>query len=568
MIKAVVYCPPNEDMIKELKGFDLNYTYPCMYSGFVEVEKETDSNLFYWFFREENGNRNAPLVLWINGGPGSSSMLGNLLENGPLKLIENKESDSISVHSLKGQAWSAVSNIVFVDQPIGVGFSYGHRNLTRTSQIGEYIVKFIKGFYQKFPDMKGNKFYISGESYGGKYLPAIATSIITFNKNATSSDKIPLNGVLIGNGYTDPITQELTDRQIAISLGYLQFDSLPEMDAVEHRCQTQNGIKTNSSFEYCFNLPDFVTAMNGGMNIYDARYGGSNATMGKDAMTKYLNDPEVVTQLHCDKSHKTIKFSSSNSTVSENFNGDKMLVYVDEHQTILDNNITLLIYAGQMDSWVGPYGIQEWMKKLKWNEMDNFYKSSRNLYYYVSDDSKEIKLGGNFKQHKNLAVLVVYASGHLVPSTQLALSRNMLSDIIFNDTLLWHQKEGQCSLDNKTWNFMNNWTGNGKCNQGKWEWSTGYFGADCSILVNSLESNLFSLNATSWRYYRINSNENVRLTIEGSNNTYVYTRRGDIPSQSFYNSYSHGSNINIYLQKNTTGEFIGIFNPNQDDSIS
>ena len=114
MVKSVVYWPPNEDMVKELKGFDLNYTYPWMYSGFVNVEKDTDSHLFYWFFREENGNSKAPLVLWINGGPGSSSMIGNLLENGPLKLIEDKNTETINVHSLKGQAWSSIANVLFV----------------------------------------------------------------------------------------------------------------------------------------------------------------------------------------------------------------------------------------------------------------------------------------------------------------------------------------------------------------------------------------------------------------------------------------------------------------------
>ena len=155
-VKAVVYWPPNDDMVKELKGFDLNYTYPWMYSGFVEVEKETDSNLFYWFFREENGNTKAPLVIWINGGPGSSSMLGNLQENGPLKLLKDRESGNVNVHSLKGEAWSAVSNIVFVDQPIGVGYSYGHRKVEDGKQVGEYMVKFIQGFYKKFPDMKEN----------------------------------------------------------------------------------------------------------------------------------------------------------------------------------------------------------------------------------------------------------------------------------------------------------------------------------------------------------------------------------------------------------------------------
>ena len=155
-----MFCPSGPDMVKSLKGFDYRYTYPWMYSGFVEVEHETDSNLFYWFFRNEDGNSKAPLVLWINGGPGSSSMLGNFLENGPLKLVKDDSTGDVSVHSLKGQAWSAVANVVYVDQPIGVGYSYGHRNITDGKQIGEYMIKFIQGFYAKYPEVKSNSFYI------------------------------------------------------------------------------------------------------------------------------------------------------------------------------------------------------------------------------------------------------------------------------------------------------------------------------------------------------------------------------------------------------------------------
>ena len=564
----VVYCPSGPDMIKELKGFDLNYTYPCMYSGFVEVEHETDSNLFYWFFRHENGDRKAPLVLWINGGPGSSSMLGNLLENGPLKLVKNDETGDIAVHSLKGQAWSAVSNIVFVDQPIGVGYSYGQRNITEGKQIGEYIIKFIKGFYAKYPDLKENSFYISGESYGGKYLPGMASSIIDYNKNATDVDKIPLKGVLIGNGFTDPITQRLSARQIALGIGQVQFDSLPEIDTVEKRCHLSNSRKDKDAAETWGKVLDFLTEMAGGMNTYDARYPKSNSTIGKDILVNYLNDPEVVSQLHWIKSTKETKFAASNETVYNNFVNDGMVRYIDEHQKILDNNLTLSIFIGQFDMRDGPYGIQEWMKSLKWSEIDKFHESSRNLYYYVSDDKGEIKLGGNFKQHKNLSLLVIYAAGHLVPSTQLALSRNMLADIIYNNTLLWHQKDGKWSLDEKTWNLMKNWTQHGKWVQGKWKWDSGYFGGDCSVSPSSLSSASFVLNSTTWRYFKASESDNFKIGISSSNKTIIYTRKDDVPSQSFYDAYFSGTELQLYLNLNSTGEYIAVFNPSLDTPIS
>ena len=114
---------------------------------------------------------------------------------------------------------------------------------------------------------------------------------------------------------------------------------------------------------------------------------------------------------------------------------------------------------------------------------------------------------------------------------------------------------------------MNNCTNNGKCYQGKCICNPDYYGADCSITFENLGSKSFTLNATSWRFFSIGEGENIKLKIEATNNTLVYTRRGGIPSQSFYNSYSHGAKININVEKNTTGGYIAIFNPDLDHSI-
>ena len=299
------------------------------------------------------------------------------------------------------------------------------------SQIEQHFISFLKGFYKLHEEMIGRDFFITGESYGGKYEPAFASAIIDYNKGKDIKDQIPLKGVLIGNGFTDPVVQRLSIRKLSIALGSIQFDSIPELDIMEKRCQEANGRKDIDAPNVCGGVSSYISTMDGGMDMYDARWLDSNNTEPEANIETYLNMPEVVSQLHCEKSDKEVKYAIGNGTVFDNYIGDGMIRYIDQHQKILDNNITLLIYVGQFDRKDGPYGVQEWMKKLKWGEMDNFYASSRNLYYYVSDDNKEVKLGGNFKTHKNLNVLMIYAAGHLVPTTQLALSRNMLSDIIY-----------------------------------------------------------------------------------------------------------------------------------------
>ena len=415
----------------------------------MTVDEPTDSNLFYWLFRDDNYDDKAPLVLWINGGPGSSSQIGNLMENGPLKLEKDKNG-KIKVNSFKHQAWSSIANMVFLDQPVGVGYSYGHLEITEAAQIQNHTIEFIKGLYELHPEMKGRDFFITGESYGGKYEPAMAVGIIEYNKQVPQEEQIPLKGVLIGNGFTDPITQRLSIRHLATAIGSFQFDSIPQLDIMEKRCHDANARKDIMAPAECGSVSGFVTTLDGGMDMYDSRWPASNSSKQEELIDEFLNNPDTIKRLHVEGSTKEVKFGLGNETIYLNFIGDGMLRYIDEHQTILDNNITLLLFVGQFDRQDGPYGVQEWMKKLKWEGMNDFQAGSRNLYYYVSDDNNEVRLGGNFKQHKNLNVLMIYASGHMVPSTQLAMSRNMLSDIIYQGGLQCHHEEGKCSLDEKT----------------------------------------------------------------------------------------------------------------------
>lgn len=205
-----------------------------MYTGFVQVDKPTDSNLFYWFYRDEKLNATAPLILWLNGGPGASSQIGNFLENGPLRLVET-ESGTTEVHSLTGISWTAVGNMLFLDQPVGVGYSYGGIKYTSQEHVRKYTLKFLQGFYKKHPEMVGRDLYLTGESYAGKYLPNIADEILLFNDEATNNDEIPLKGVFIGNGVAEPLPQRLTARNSALALGLVQFDSIPEFDILEKR---------------------------------------------------------------------------------------------------------------------------------------------------------------------------------------------------------------------------------------------------------------------------------------------------------------------------------------------
>lgn len=205
---ALVSGAPAEDKINSLPLFGPPPT--PQYSGYLDATDgcNTDVNgdyckIHYWFAAAEKDAANAPVVLWFNGGPGSSSILGLLQENGPLLmnasggLMENP------------YAWTKVANLFVLESPIGVGFSYCEAQVN--GGLCENTDKFtasaaraalVDFFTTKFPELASNDFFITGESYAGVYIPTLAYEILEF-----SSDTINLKGLAVGDPCTDNNSQ-------------------------------------------------------------------------------------------------------------------------------------------------------------------------------------------------------------------------------------------------------------------------------------------------------------------------------------------------------------------------
>ena len=182
--------PGSEDEVTSLPGLNYKPNFRH-YSGYLESVNNT--YLHYWFFESQNNTNNDPVVLWLNGGPGCSSVLGALTEQGPIhinsdrSLIENKYS------------WNQRTNIIFLESPAGVGFSYREDKNYKTGDNQTAFLNYeaLKSFFVKFPHLKRNDFYIAGESYGGIYVPTLSMLVL--------QNKFPqkFRGFAIGNGYLD-----------------------------------------------------------------------------------------------------------------------------------------------------------------------------------------------------------------------------------------------------------------------------------------------------------------------------------------------------------------------------
>ncbi|KAJ7520330.1 hypothetical protein O6H91_19G001300 [Diphasiastrum complanatum] len=168
------------------------------YAGYVTINQTAGSALFYYFVEAQEDATLKPLTLWLNGGPGCSSVGGGAFtELGPF--YPNGTANGLLINS---QAWNKVSNILFVESPIGVGWSYSNTSsdyrLYNDEKTARDSVLFLLGWFKKFPEYKNRAFYVTGESYAGHYVPQLAASLLDYNKNS-KSHTFNLKGIFIGN---------------------------------------------------------------------------------------------------------------------------------------------------------------------------------------------------------------------------------------------------------------------------------------------------------------------------------------------------------------------------------
>ncbi|KAK8664760.1 hypothetical protein V6N13_084536 [Hibiscus sabdariffa] len=164
------------------------------YAGYVTVNEKNGRALFYWFYETMSHPDEKPLVLWLNGGPGCSSVgYGATQEIGPF-LVDT------GGHAIKFNnfSWNREANMLFLESPVGVGFSYSNTS-TDYKKIGDEFTAndaytFLHQWFLKFPSYRTRTFYIAGESYAGKYIPELAELI--YDKNKDPSLYIDLKGIL------------------------------------------------------------------------------------------------------------------------------------------------------------------------------------------------------------------------------------------------------------------------------------------------------------------------------------------------------------------------------------
>jgi cathepsin A (carboxypeptidase C) len=391
------------------------------YSGYLD-DDETDKHLFYWFFESRNDPKNDPVVLWLNGGPGCSSLMGLFMELGPSAVTKDGKL------KFNDFSWNRNASVIFIDQPVNVGYSYSSGQVTNTVAAGKDIYALLTLFFKQFPEYSKQSFHISGESYAGHYIPVFASEILSHKKR-----NINLQSVLIGNGLTDGLTQYAYYEPMACGKGgwpaVLDKSSCQSMENAYPRCA--------SLIESCYNSESVWTcvpasiycnnAMIGpyqrtGQNVYDVRRPCGDNQLCYDEIdwiSSYLNKKEVMKAVGAEVN----SYESCNFDINRNFlmQGDWMKPF---HRVVpgLLEQIPVLVYAGDADYICNWLGNKAWTEALEWPGQKDYAKAEMEDLL-LGGDGKKI---GQIKSSGNFTFMRLHAGGHMVPYDQPEASADMV----------------------------------------------------------------------------------------------------------------------------------------------
>ncbi|KAF6159735.1 hypothetical protein GIB67_029993 [Kingdonia uniflora] len=200
-------------------------------TGYVGVDEVEDVQLFYYFVKSYNNPKEDPVLLWLTGGPACSGFSGFVYEIGPVHFVVAEYDGSLPKLMLNPYSWTNVANIIFVDAPVGTGFSYsktaeGYK--TGDIQSCQQAYQFLRNWLIDHPEFMSNPIYIGGDSYTGITAPLVVKDIFDGNEEG-NEPFINLKGYLLGNAMTKPGIESNAAIPLAHGLGLLSEELYESM---------------------------------------------------------------------------------------------------------------------------------------------------------------------------------------------------------------------------------------------------------------------------------------------------------------------------------------------------
>uniref|UniRef100_A0A2C9VKA9 Uncharacterized protein n=1 Tax=Manihot esculenta TaxID=3983 RepID=A0A2C9VKA9_MANES len=249
----------SQSIIKTLPGFHGDLPF-YLETGYVGVGEREELQFFYYLFESERNPKDDPLVLWFSGGPGCSVLSAIVYQNGPLIFDYANSTGNIPSLMLRPYYWTKVANILYLDTPVGTGFSYsttweGYKtgDLSSAEKAYEFLIKWL----MEHPKFLSNPLYIGTDSYGGLTAPIIVQKIS--DGNPLTDFKYDLNSRIAYAHQKELISNKLyqstkknckgeylsPDRSNKLCINNLQainktFEQLYLFNIMEPKCSTWN----------------------------------------------------------------------------------------------------------------------------------------------------------------------------------------------------------------------------------------------------------------------------------------------------------------------------------------
>lgn len=402
-----------KDRIEKLPGQPpVNFS---QYGGYVTVDSKAGKAFYYYFVEAPTNKASLPLLLWLNGGPGCSSLAyGAMEELGPFRVRSTGKTLSRNKF-----AWNHVANLLFLESPVGVGFSYSNTTSDYDTngdiKTAEDNYVFLLNWLERFPEYKGRDFYISGESYAGHYVPQLAHAILQHNTKPNSSI-INLKGIIMGNA----VINDETDLKAMYEYFWTHaiISDQVRNDIMGHCDFSPNAINQSVECNSAADQVEIDIQYLDVYNIYAPVCHSTNLTLKPNKLTHdldpcsdhyvtaYMNTPEVQEALHANVTKLNYDWQPCSAVISK---------WVDSPSTVIPllkelmaKGLRVWIFSGDTDGRIPVTSTRESLNKMglpiktKWHAW--FIKGEVGGYTQVYEG--------------NLTFATVRGAGHQVPSFQ------------------------------------------------------------------------------------------------------------------------------------------------------
>ncbi|KAL2620780.1 hypothetical protein R1flu_000985 [Riccia fluitans] len=386
-------------------------------SGYLTIDEAKGTKMFYVYYEATSppGNLSeTPIVLWLQGGPGCSGLLGNFFELGPWVIGADE-----NFHPNPG-AWNRVYGLLFLDNPVGTGFSIAPTPQDvpmSDEEVGRDLYIALTAFYAQNPGFQTRTLYVTGESYAGKYVPAVG--YYTLLQQEKETPLFRLGGLAIGNGLTHPQAQIPAYAPAAYYMGLID-DSQRKLDEklAEHVVKHIESGRFDLAHDARATLMRALYEQTGLATLLDIRRELDYYTYpdGSTWLSPVVNRKSTKLALGAEL---TITWEDCTDFVDLAFYNQTMqsTKYMVEYAL---TKLPVLLYQGQFDLQDGVASNEQWMRKIEWSGISDFWASERRVWENGGVTA------GHVRTHGNLSHVVIVGAGHLVPADQGLRSQVML----------------------------------------------------------------------------------------------------------------------------------------------